>query len=214
VSPRRRRVRLLARAGSLCSLALALACAAPEVPAPAAPASEARRPPHDAGFRRVKASGQGLELFLPDADGWQHDAREPRSWVATHAATRSRLVARTWRSDAIAKVAECERQMRAWRPDLPALPPEARLETRKLRLAGDTAAELWSGASRARPASGELFGYAQLVGSDGRHCLYLGYTTSADGDDVTRVIGQRLAVITRVFERVRRLDIGDSVRRR
>jgi hypothetical protein len=167
---------------------------------------------HDARFGRVKASGQGLELFLPDADGWRHDPREPRTWVATHAATRSRLVVRAWRSDAIAKAVECERQMRAWRPDVPDLPREARLETRTVRLAGDIAAELWSGTSRP-PASGELFGYAQLVGSDGRHCLYLGYTTSAEDGDVERVIGERLAVMTRVFERVRRLAIGASVPR-
>jgi hypothetical protein len=190
---------------------LALACGGSPVPPPAAPAPEAPGRAREARFGRVQASGQGLELFLPDADGWRHDPREPRSWVATHAATRSRLVVRAWRSDAIAKVAECERQIRAWRPDLPALPPEARLETRTLRLAGDTTAELWSGTSPARRTSGELFGHAQLVGSDGRNCLYLGYATSAEGDDVARVIGERLAVITRVFERVRRRDISERV---
>jgi hypothetical protein len=201
------------RARSLGFVAL-VGCAAPALPAepaaplrPLAPAAEL-----DHGFRAVVVAGQGLELLLPDADGWRRDRHEPRSWVATHAATHSRLVVRAWRAQAIAPVAACERQMRLWRPDLPVLPAEARLETRELRLPDDTRAELWSGVSEPDPASGTLTGYAQLVASDGRQCWYLGYTTSANGRDRARIIGARLGTMTRVaFERLRRRDIGARV---
>jgi hypothetical protein len=192
-------------------LLLGLACSPPTglVP-PSPPAAAPASSGFDAGFRRVEAAGQGLELWLPDADGWRHDARDRRSWAATHAATRSRLLVRAWRAEDISPAPACERQMRAWRPELPSLPPEARLETRSVRLGADVAAELWSGVTKSDAAA--LQGYAQLVGSDGRDCLYLAYSTSAQGSDGARLIGERLGVVTRlVFERVSRLGIGERV---
>lgn len=129
------------------ALGLLLSCAASPPPPPErmlpAPAVASGL---DAGFRSVEASGQGLEFLLPDADGWRHDPRDTHSWVATHAATRSRLLARSWKADSIVRAADCERQLRALRPDLPALAPEERMERRELTVAGDYAAELTTGA--------------------------------------------------------------------
>jgi hypothetical protein len=189
---------------------LAFACAGAEatarVPPPAAPVTSGL----EAGARVIEVAGQGLELLLPDAARWRHDAREARSWVITHAATGSRLVARAWRANDVVHVADCEHQMRTWRPDWPTIAPIDRLETRALTVAGDYAAELWSAVTTRR--DGTLVGLAQLSASDGRQCLCLAYSTSAEGPLASRVIGERLGVMTRLaFERVRRLDISERV---
>ena len=164
----------------------------------------------DAGFRSVEARGQGLELLLPDADGWRHDPRERRTWVATHAATRSRLLVRMWSADSIVRPADCERQLRELRPDLPTLEPDERIEQRRLTVAGDVAAELTSGAVHAHGSA--LTGHGLLFGSDGRHCLALVFSTQAEGETAARQVGDRLAIVSRaLFERVRRLDIRERV---
>jgi hypothetical protein len=193
------------------SLLLVLACAGAEAPTRmppprAAPVTNGL----EAGARAIEVAGQGLELLLPDAASWRHDAREARSWVVTHAPTRSRLVARAWRADELVHVADCEQQMRVWRPDWPTIAAIDRLETRGLTVAGDYAAELWSAVTTGR--DGALVGLAQLSASDGRQCLCLAYSTSAEGPLAARVIGERLGVMTRLaFERVRRLDISERV---
>ena len=198
------------RAGPLVALGLLVSCAASteRVRAKAEPAPVASG--LDAGFRSVEARGQGLELLLPDADGWRHDPRDTRAWVATHAATRSRLLARVWRADRIVRAADCERELRELRPDLPTLEPEERIEQRRLRVAGDFSAELTTGAVHANAS--ELTGHGLSFGSDGRECLALVFTTQAEGDAAARQVGERLGIVSRtIFERVRRLDIMGRV---
>jgi hypothetical protein len=192
-------------------------CACAPTAEPATPAA-ARPQPLASGFdgtpRTIEATGQGLELSLPDASGWRHDPRQRATWVATHAATGSILVARTWRAGAISRPEDCEREMRLWRPDLPVLRSEERLESRQMSLAGGYVASFTSGArstvsSHLAVAPGRLvLGHAQLFGSDGRSCMCLAFSTSAEGADAARAIGERLALVSRlVFERARRIGI-------
>ncbi|HTV22231.1 MAG TPA: hypothetical protein VMG12_26265 [Polyangiaceae bacterium] len=202
----------LARAGSFVCASL-LACAS----TPDARAPDTALPPESpagelgAGFRSIPAKGQGLELDLPDADNWRRDARDARSFLAVHAATRSRLLVRAWSSDRIVHADDCERELRQLRPGLPALSTEQRLEERSLRVAGDHASLLVAGV--ASSPAGELAGYALLFGSNGRHCVALIYSTAAQGAAAPRVIGERLAAMTRVtFERVRSVGIDGRVR--
>jgi hypothetical protein len=193
-------------------LLVAPSCTAPLPPPEDAPPAPPAPPAELAGgFRRVVAVGQALELLLPDASAWQRDSREAHSWVALHSGTRSRLVVRSWRADTIVTPVACEQQMRIWRPDLPLSRAEARLETRALRLPGDTDAELSSAASAAPDASGTLAGYAQLVASDGRRCSFVAYATAAEGPERARLVGARLAIMSASFERVRLLDISARV---
>lgn len=197
----------------VCS-AVALACAPPPAPSRQPEAAPAAARAELAGrLGSVEATGQGLELDLPDADGWRRDAREPRSFVAVHAATRSRLLVRAWSADALARPDDCERELRRLRPELPALAPEERVEERSLRVAGNHAARLEAGVAPSLDAAGALDGYALLFASEGRHCLALIYSTSAQGETAPRVIGERLGAMTRVtFERVRGLGIEQRVR--
>jgi hypothetical protein len=165
----------------------------------------------DTGFRPVEARGQGLDLLLPDADGWRHDPRDTRAWIATHAATRSRLLVRRWRADSIVRAGDCERQLRELRPDLPTLGPEQQLDRRPLKLAGDYAAELTTGAVASDQSAGALTGHALLFGSDARQCLALVFSTSAEGDAAARQVGDRLGIISRTFERVHVLGIPSRI---
>lgn len=192
---------------------LAVACAPPLEPprrieAPAASAAEL-----STGLGSVEATGQGLELDLPDADRWRHDARDARSFVAVHAATRSRLLVRAWSADSAARPEDCERALRRLRPELPVLAPEQRVEERTLRVAGDHAGRLMAGVVPSPESASALAGFALLFASDGRHCLALVYATSAEGEAAPRIIGERLGAMTRVtFDRVRRLGIEQRVR--
>jgi hypothetical protein len=71
----------------------------------------------------------------------------------------------------------------------------------------------WPGGMPSAESASALAGFALLFASDGRHCLALIYSTSAEGEAAPRLIGERLGAMTRVtFERVRRLDIDQRVR--
>jgi hypothetical protein len=193
---------------------VALGCAPPPEPPRRAEAAEAAAPGELSGrFGSVEATGQGLELDLPDAEAWRRDARDPRSFVAVHAPTRSRLLVRTWRADSIVRPEDCERELRRLRPDLPALTPEERVEERSSSVAGYAAARLMAGVVPSPESAGVLDGYALLFGSDGRRCLALIYSTSAQGEAAPRMIGERLGAMTRIsFERARRIGIDQRVR--
>jgi hypothetical protein len=200
--------RLLACVVAAIPLGLFACAPAVEPTAPAAAHSEPLASGFEGGLRTIEATGQGLELSLPDAAGWRHDPRQRATWVATHAATGSILLARSWRADEIARPEDCEREMRLWRPDLPVLRSEERLESRQVSLAGGYVASFTT-AARATAAPGRpVLGHAQLFGSDGRACVCLAFSTSARGADAARAVGDRLAVVSHlVFERARRIGI-------
>jgi hypothetical protein len=215
VSPgRARRRRPLGSAVRACCGMFAIACTPPPEPPRRAEAPAASAAELSTGLGSIEATGQGLELDLPDAAGWRHDGRDARSFVAVHAATRSRLLARAWSdADSVARPEDCERALRRLRPELPVLAPEQRIEERTLRVAGDHSAVLVAGVLPSAEAASALAGFALLFASDGRHCLALIYSTSAEGEAAPRIIGERLGAMTRVtFERVRRLDIDQRVR--
>jgi hypothetical protein len=190
-----------------------LSCAAPETRPPAsAPAAEPSAARLDADFGLVEATGQGVLMPLPEADGWRRDPRETRTWVASHSATRSRLLVRSFRSDGVARGEDCERQMRLWRPDLPVLPPELRAESRRLRLDGDFVGDLLTFAESPE-GSHTVTGHALLFASDGRRCLCLVFSTAAEGTSAASIVGGRLGSVTRIsFERARRIGIEANVR--
>lgn len=161
----------------------------------------------------IEAKGQSLTFPLPDADGWRRDRRETRSWVASHSATASRLLVRAWQHDAIARVDDCERQARLWRPELPVLGPEELVETKQATLAGSYASQVSVGILAEDPAAPDtLQGHALAFGSDARSCLVLAFSTAASGPGALRVVAERLGVISEaVFRGARRLEIDERV---
>jgi hypothetical protein len=175
----------------MCCAMLAVACAPPPEPPRRAEAPAASAAELSTGLGSVEATGQGLELDLPDADRWRH----------------------AWSADSAARPEDCERALRRLRPELPVLAPEQRVEERTLRVAGDHAGRLMAGVVPSPESASALAGFALLFASDGRHCLALIYSTSAEGEAAPRIIGERLGAMTRVtFDRVRRLGIEQRVR--
>lgn len=180
----------------------------PAVGAPAAPSFGGE-------VARVEARGQGVVVALPDVEGWKHDARSERSWVARHAATRSRLIVRRWRHDS-ARLDDCEREGLALAAHGPALDAADIVERQSRPLAGGDTGQLTI-AVRAAPARGReagagVEGLALGFGQDGRECLMLAFSTRAAGDGATRVVGERLGVIVEtVFARAARVGIADRV---
>ncbi len=194
-------------------LLLALACAGSGEPAASSAVNTAAVPSGlDRDFRAIEAVGQGLELSLPDASGWRHDPRERSSWVARHASTGSLLLARSWKGDGSVRAEDCERQMRLWRPELPVIGEDERVDARRVTLDGGYASELRVGLRAPAAADEAWLGQALLFGSDGRSCVCLAFSTAAQGEGAPIVVGERLGVMsTRVFERARRLDIDARV---
>jgi len=161
----------------------------------------------------IQARGQSLAFPLPDAGGWRRDRAETRSWVASHPATASRLVVRAWQHDAIARVEDCERQARLWRPELPVLGPDDLVEVKQATLAGSYTSQVSVGIVAEDPAAPDtLQGHALAFGSDARSCLMLAFSTGAAGPGALRVVAERLGVISQgVFGGVRRLQIDERV---
>lgn len=161
----------------------------------------------------IEARSQSLTFPLPDPGGWRRDRAETRSWVASHDATGSRLLVRAWQHDAIARIEDCERQARLWRPELPALGPEELVEVKQATLAGSYTSQVSVGILAEDPAAPDtLHGHALAFGSDARSCLLLAFSTAASGPEALRVLAERLGVISQgVFGGVRRLQIAERV---
>lgn len=222
-----RGLRLVSCVGALGLInAAAWSCGTPAPPAPSAPvvaptdvADTDPAPPVELpqGFsgssRVIEARGQSLTFPLPDAAGWRRDRGETRSWVASHPATTSRLVVRAWQHDAIARIEDCERQARLWRPELAVLGPEALVEAKRVTLAGSYTSEVSVGILADDPATPDaLHGHALAFGSDARRCLMLAFSTAASGPGALRVVAERLGIISEaVFGGLRRLEIDARV---
>jgi hypothetical protein len=167
------------------------------------------------GVGTLEAQGQGLELLLPNPEGWRVDPTERFSWVVHHRRSESALVVRVWRTDAIVRPEDCERQARTWRPDLPRLDAAEIVQSSRPRLAGDYDGRLTVGvrSSARAPTEVRLSGYALAFGSAARSCLLLAFSTFAEGPSARRSIADRLAlIVSTAFFRARRLGIERGVR--
>lgn len=191
-----------------------LSCASQETAAPArAPGPDVPVEPLAGfadGFGTVEARGQGLELLLPNPEGWHVDPAEKLSWVVRHRRSESALVVRVWHSDAAVHPEDCERQARAWRPDLPRPDPSEIVQSSRPRLAGDYDGRLTVGigTSTRAPNQRKLAGYALAFASAARSCLLLAFSTFAEGPGARRSIADRLALIVpTAFLRAHRVSI-------
>jgi len=212
---------VLARATLALALVLALAgCGAPPSPSPQpAPAPPPAPPPQPAApvddlgggaVGDLRSARFDLRLPLPDIRGWRiEDAREP--WLtATHAASSTALLVRTWRADDRASRAACEAQARLWR-DLPGGSATPLVEQRRIDVPPgfDTVVEI--GVSEAkqpgqpasdprasRPAPAEVSGFAVAFGGRARRCFAYVVTTRAAGPGAERQVAARLAAMVEV----------------
>lgn len=192
------------------------------VSAPAAPEARSSTAPHVAapehagfaqGFALLSSVAQGVRFSLPEAARWS--IRDGSGGlIATHAATRSRLVVRAFRDASPAHRESCEAQARAADGTIPRLGAE-RIESRRLLLARDYALALDVAIADESGVNGEhtLRGDALAFGGDGRRCLAVLFSTHASGTRAESAVAERLGVIVEsTFARMRLRSIDERVR--
>lgn len=201
------------RAGRVAvSLLVVGACGGEPTPrafVPAPPPAEREASPSeisDTNWQSVTSLRQSLELPLPVRNDWAVDDREP--WlVARHRATHSELRARTWTAPRLVQPADCEAQLRLWRPSLPPTGADTAAVRRPLDAPEGFRGSIVAGV--VEDASG-LQGYALAIGSTIGRCYAALFTTHAAGGGSEQAIGRRLAIIVDgVLSRVRTRSVED-----
>ncbi|WP_437776479.1 hypothetical protein [Sorangium sp. So ce1097] len=180
-------------------LALLAACA----PAPAAPPPPPPRPAApppstlgDGQFGEYRSDRFDLRLPLPDARGFRVEDGEGPWLVATHAASSTSLLVRTWREDGRASRAACEARARLWR-DLPRPDRDLTAVERRIDVPEgfDTVVEI--GVADAPPGA-PIEGFAVAFGGYGRRCFAFIAETRAAGPSAERVVAERLAAVVEI----------------
>ncbi len=157
------------------------------------PSAGSAAPPADpiaaaTSFTTFTSARFNLAVPIPDGASFRVDDRTERWLVATHEATSSLLLVRTWREDAVVNRARCEERARTWR-DLPVRASSRLLEARRVPVPADhdTVAEVRLGLGRS-PAEGFVLAF----GGWAKRCFaYVFVTRDAD----PRVVTARLATL-------------------
>jgi hypothetical protein len=143
-----------------------------------------------ARFGSYRSARFNLVLPLPDAREWRIDDRGERWLSATHAASSSTLLLRTWREDEVVRRASCEERARLWRK-LPERSGSRLLEARPLAMPSehDTIAEV-----RLRPSTKTepAEGFVLAFGGWARRCFAFVFVTRAPSESA---VAERLATM-------------------
>jgi len=179
--------------GALFLLAL-VACgpAAPAVSPPPPKPAAVSFPEDPRPLPRYHSTRLALSLPLPDGHAWRIDDHSGPELVATHAATRSRVVLATFRADGLVGRAQCEALARDRRlvPVVPELHPledvsgitQETFDTR-------TVVAVVPGAGPDQP----LVGHVMAFGGFLRKCFVFDFSTEVDGAADEPVLSARLA---------------------
>ncbi len=181
-------------------LALLPACAPAPAAAPSPPPRPAPPPPPstlgDGELGEYRSERFDLRLPLPDARGFRVEDGGGPWLVATHAASSTSLLVRTWRADGRASRAACEARARLWR-DLPR--PDLRLTAVERRIdvpeGFDTVVAI--GVADAPPGA-PIDGFAVAFGGSGRRCFAFIAETRAAGPSAERLVAERLAAVVEI----------------
>lgn len=196
----RRALRPAAALLALLAAALLAACApAPAAPPPSPPRPAAPPPPSTLGEGELgvyRSERFDLRLPLPDARGFRVEDGEGPWLVATHAASSTSLLVRTWREDGRASRAACEARARLWR-DLPRPDRDLTAVERRIDVPEgfDTVVEI--GVADAPPGA-PIEGFAVAFGGYGRRCFAFVAETRAAGPSAERVVAERLAAVVEI----------------
>jgi hypothetical protein len=180
--------------------ALVVACAAceprrPPEPPPAPPPAPIPAPPVFAGASGTfKSERFGLRLPLPEGSAWRIDDHAAPWLTATHAATASTLLVRSWTEDGRASIARCEERARLWK----ALPERLGAEVVQDRAIDAPAGydtHLLVGLHASHKPGAKITAFALAFGSHAHRCFAFAYTTEAEGPGAERALGERLAAM-------------------
>jgi hypothetical protein len=177
---------LLLLALAACGTAAPAVSIPPNKPVAASFPDDARPLPHYHSARLA------LSLPLPDGHAWQIDDHSSAELVATHAATRSRVVLATFRADALVGRSQCEalahdRRLVPLVADLQTLEDVSGItqETFDTR----TVVAVVPGAGPDQP----LVGHVMAFGGFLRKCFVFDFSTEVDGAADEPILSARLA---------------------
>jgi len=180
--------------GALVALAGLLgACAASATPAVTPPARPvaAAFPDDPRPLPRYHSTRFALSLPLPDGHTWRIDDHSRETLVATHAPTRSRVVAATFRVEALVGRAQCEALAHARNlvpsGELRVLEDETGITQQTFDTRTVVAIEPGLGPSQ------PLVGHVMAFGGFLRKCFVFDYSTEVDGAADEPVLSTRLA---------------------
>lgn len=135
-----------------------------------------------------------LDLPLPDGRTWRIDDHSGPWLSATHTATSSALIGRTWTEEGRVTHARCEQRARLWK-QLPEPLADHLIEQRTIDApAGfDTTVQVAvvPGSGPAAPVSAHVLAF----GGHAHRCFAYVYTTTASGALAEQVVAERLATM-------------------
>src|SRR5262249_54179224 len=148
-----------------------------------------------------------LTLPLPDGRAWRIDDHTGPWLSATHRASESALVVRSWTEDGRVTRERCEERARLWR----AFPDPARageVKTRPIDAPAGFDTLVSVGVLTGKPED-PVSGFALAFGGHGHRCFAWAYTTAARGPGAALLLGERLA--TMVERSLGRVEIENEV---
>lgn len=166
----------------------------PATPPPSAPAP-ARPPPAFAtgAAGTFRSERFALRLPLPDGGAWRIDDHRGPWLTATHAASASTLIVRSWTEDGRATRARCEERARLWRK-LPERAGAEIVQDRAIDAPAGFDTRLLVGVVAGKPGA-PIAAFALAMGAHAHRCFVWSYATIAEGPGAEKVVGERLATM-------------------
>jgi hypothetical protein len=164
---------------------------APVATAPAAPAP----PPSFAGAWGTYHSERfSLLVPLPDGRAWRIDDHGGPWLSATHAASASSLLVRSWAEDGRASRPQCEERARLWRK-LPERADAEVMQDRSVNAPDGFDTRVQVGLQPGKKPGDPISAFAVAFGSHVHRCFAWAYTTTAAGPGADAAVAERLAAM-------------------
>jgi hypothetical protein len=167
----------------------------PAPPAPPAPTPPAAPPPAfgTGAAGTFRSERFALRLPLPDGSAWRIDDHQGPWLTATHVASASTLLVRSWTEDGRATRARCEERARLWRK-LPERAGADIMQERAIDAPAGFDTQLLVGVVPSKPGA-PISAFALALGAHAHRCFVWLYTTTAEGPGAEKVVGERLATM-------------------
>jgi hypothetical protein len=175
-----------------------LGCEPAQPPAPPPPPAPAPAPAPPPAFATgaagtFRSERFALRLPLPDGSAWRIDDHQGPWLTATHAASASTLIVRSWTEDGRATRARCEERARLWRK-LPERAGADIMQERAIDAPPGFDTRLLVGVVSGKPGA-PISAFALAMGAHAHRCFVWSYTTTAQGLGAEQVVGERLATM-------------------
>jgi hypothetical protein len=180
------------------------ACASAPAPAPgpsAPPQAPASAPATFEGARWGKFHSKRFDfsLALPDGSAWKIDDHRSKWLDATHAATHSSLLARSWNEEQNVTRKACYAQAREWERVLPDLDSQPLIDDGIKKVLGNEDARVAVGLDARTPSTQGIDGFVVVIVGSVKRCMVFAFQTHADGQGAGDEIASRLAIIAERF---------------